>query len=57
MGISFIRELENKIKYECSICYDSKILKYLIMDDKGNMSSICEECMDNMIICETTLLR
>ena len=50
MEISFMRELENKIMHECSICNEYKVLSYLIMDEKGYMLNVCEECRDKLLI-------
>ncbi|GAB4418097.1 MAG: hypothetical protein OHK0032_14130 [Thermodesulfovibrionales bacterium] len=49
MEISFIGDLDNKIRHECAICGEYKTLKYLIMDSKEDMFSVCEECRNKIL--------
>ncbi len=49
MEISLLRELQNKVKYECDICHKQKLLEYVMMDNKGNTFSVCRECKDSVL--------
>jgi hypothetical protein len=51
MGMPFIMELMTKVKHECAVCHETKILKYLI-DNEGEMLNVCEECIDALLIKE-----
>ncbi len=42
--ILFIRELLSKIKDECDVCHEYKLLEYLAMDEKNTMFTVCKEC-------------
>ena len=45
----FIGKLQNEVNYRCDTCYIVKILKYVVMDNAGNIMSICEECRDRIL--------
>lgn len=42
--ISFITELKIQVKHECPVCHEYKLNEYLVMDDQGDMFSVCKEC-------------
>jgi hypothetical protein len=49
MEIPFIGKLEAQEVLECSIRDNSRLLKYVMMNGKGDTSSICEDCRDNIL--------
>jgi hypothetical protein len=42
--ISFLKELQSKVKNECDACHEYTSLEYLVMDDKGTMFNVCKQC-------------
>ena len=45
----FIGKLQNEVNYRCDTCYAIKILKYVVMDNAGNILSVCEECRERIL--------
>ncbi len=43
--ILFLWELQSKVRNECDICHENKLLEYLAMDEKSNMCAVCNECV------------
>jgi len=44
----FIGKLQNEVCYRCDACNAIKTLKYVVMDQAGNILSICEECRERI---------
>ncbi len=49
MKISFIRELQAKIRSDCDICGKHRLLEYLVMNEKNEMFSICLKCKEDLL--------
>ena len=49
MKISFITELQNKIRSDCDICGRETVLEYLVMDENAAMYAICRECSEDIV--------
>jgi len=45
----FIGKLQNEVNYRGDTCYAIKILKYVVMDNAGNILSVCEECRERIL--------
>ena len=46
--ILFLRELQNKVRYDCDVCHNNKLLEYLAMDEKNSMLTVCKECSEHL---------